>query len=123
MSAPEDIVWNTITDSAKTRFDYHSFASDLSDFDNGTMAEKVLFMTIIGHAQERPINVIVSDISQKLLLLGLGMDEAALREFVGNRLTDLPREIKAASQALAFFDMGLKPPGVMFQVRSILQKL
>ena len=123
MNTPEDIVWNTITDSAKTRFDYSSFESGLSEFDDGTMAENALFMTIIGHAQERSIDAITSDISQQFLLLGLGMDKDALREFVENRLADLPREIKAASQALTFFARGSKPPGVLVQVRSILQKL
>jgi len=70
MTSPEDIVWNTITDSAKTRFDYVTFESD---FDDGTMAENILFLTIIGHAQGESVEHIASDISTQLLLLGLGL--------------------------------------------------
>lgn len=121
MSSPQDIVWNTITDSAKTRFDYAAYALALSEFDDGTMAENILFMTIVGLAEERPIDAIVSEVSNQLLVLGLGLDGDDLRDFVKERLNDLPLEIKATSQALTFFDMGIKPPGVLVQIRSILR--
>jgi hypothetical protein len=122
MSAPEDIVWNTITDSAKTRFDFSSFKASISNFDEGTMAENILFMTIIGHAQNQSIDEIVSRIHSELLLLGLRAENDEISRFVADRLEDLQLEIKAAFQAIAFFDMGLKPPGILVQIRSILQK-
>jgi hypothetical protein len=122
MASPKDIVWNTITESAKTRFDYASFESGFSNFDDGTMAANVLFLTIIGHSQERPIDAIVSDISQKFLLLGLGIDEGGLREFVANRHTDLAREIMAVKFALALFDVPTEPSSVLVQIQNILER-
>jgi len=123
MTDPEEIIWNTITDSAKTRFDYAAFQYGLSQFDrDGIMAENILFMTIMGHAQERSVDSIVADVKGQLLGLGLGYKNDELEKFVAERLNDLQREIKAAGQALVFLEMGLKPPGILVQVRSILQK-
>jgi|JI6StandDraft_1071083.scaffolds.fasta_scaffold49844_2 hypothetical protein len=121
MKKPEDIVWDTITDSAKTRFDYAEFASGLSEFDDGTMADNMLFLTIMGHAQKQSVEAIANDLSNQCLMLGLGGDPAALLEFVADRGRDLPLEIKAANQALAFYEMGLQTPGILVQVRSILK--
>ena len=121
MTNPEDIVWNAITDSAKTRFDYAEFASGLSEFDDGTMADNMLFMTIIGHAQNQSVEAIANDLSNQFLMLGLGGDKSELLEFVTDRGRDLPLEIKAADQALAFYKMGLQTPGILVQVRSILK--
>ena len=122
MCTPEDLVWNTITDSAKTRFDYSTLKSSLSQFDPGTMAENVLFMTILGHVQEQSVDQIASDIHQQFLLFGLLSQKDQWCKFVADRLDDLQLEIKAADQAVALFEMGLKPPGVLVQVRSILQQ-
>ena len=121
MNNPEDIVWNTITDSAKSRFDYHEFASELADFGEGRIAENILFMTIIGHAKKCPPEDIASDISDQLQLMGLGIDHAELLEFVINRSEDLLLEIKATEQALALYEIGLQSPGILVQVRSILK--
>ena len=121
MNNPEDIVWNTITDSAKSRFDYAEFASGLADIGEERIADNILFMTIIGHAQKRSSEDIASDISDQLLLMALGIDHAELLEFVVNRSEDLLLEIKATEQALALYEMGLKTPGILVQVRSILK--
>ena len=117
---PEDIVWNTITDSAKLRFGYDDFSSGLSEFDDGAMAENMLFLTIVGHAQKQSSKAIANDISNQFLMLNLGGDPEALLEFVEDRKKDLSSEIQATSIALALFEMGLNAPGVLVQVRSII---
>ncbi len=122
MGQNEDIVWDTITDSAKTRFNYESFKKDLSEFDDGTIAENVLFLTILGHAQEREIGSIVSEISHQFLLLGLIGTNDEIKDFVEARLSDLPIEIKATKHALALSEMGQQTPRILVQVRSILEK-
>lgn len=121
MPNSEDIVWNTITDSAKTRFDFAEFASDLSEFDDGTMANNMLFLTIIGHAQKQSSDNIVNDLSNHFLMVGLGGDRAELLKFVVARGCDLTLEIKAAEHALALYDMGLQTPAILVQVRSVLK--
>jgi hypothetical protein len=119
MSPSEDIVWNMITESAKKRFNYDSFRSTFSDLHNDKIAENVLFMTIAGHAAGDSAEQIAADINQHFLLLGLSL-EGDFKQFVADRRSDLFREIKAAEQALAFYEMGLKTPGILVQVRSIL---
>jgi hypothetical protein len=121
MNSYEDIVWNNITDSAKRRFDYTAFELGLSDFDDGTMVENILFMTIIGHAQKQSIEQIATSIRGELFLLAITDKEGWLDEFVKARLDDSPIEIKAAKQAIALTEMGINTPGILVQIRSILK--
>ena len=121
MKDPEAIVWDAINDSAKTRFDYAEFASGMSEFDDGTMAENMLFQAIVGHARKQSAEDIANDLSKQFIMLGLGADQADLLDFVTDRGRDLSQEIKATCQALALYDMGLQTPGILVQVRSILK--
>ncbi|MBN8417832.1 MAG: hypothetical protein J0L73_02805 [Verrucomicrobia bacterium] len=120
MPTPKDVIWNTITDSAKTRFDYDEYKSSFSELGNENAVENILFMIIVGYAEEQSVDEIVSKISKQLLLIGFGGDVTKLNVLVVGLQKSLPFEIKATQQALAFFDMGLKPPGILVQVKSIL---
>ena len=122
MKQSENIVWDTITESAKKRFDYDSFSKTFADMHDDNVAENVLFMTIAGHAAGHSAEQITADINQQFLLIGFSLD-GDFKQFVADRRSDLFREIKAAEQALAFFDMGLQTPGILVQVRSILNTL
>jgi hypothetical protein len=121
MKPPEDIVWDTITESAKKRFDYLSFRGTFADMHNDNVADNVLFMTIAGHAAGDSTDQIAADINQQFLLIGCSL-EGDFKQFVVDRRSDLFREIEAAKQALAFFDMGSQTPGILVQVRSILNR-
>jgi hypothetical protein len=121
MKPPEDIVWDTITESAKKRFDYHSFRRKFADMHHDNVADNVLFMTIAGHAAGDSTDQIAADINQQFLLIGCSL-EGDFKQFVVDRRSDLFREIEAAKQALAFFDMGAQTPGILVQMRSILNR-
>ena len=114
----KDVVWNAINDSAKTRFDYKSFVDSVTDI----ISENFLFMTIAGHAAGESAEIIAARISQQLLLLGCSSSEAELKQFIADRKTDCFREIKATETAMELFQMGLKTPGILAQVRSLLDK-
>jgi hypothetical protein len=120
MENSQDIVWDTITDSAKTKFDYPAFERIFSDAGNSHLPENILFLTIAGHAAQHSTEEIVTDINRELALLGIGLSDADLRRFVTEKDADLKREILAARTAIALFERGLKPPGVLVQVRSML---
>jgi hypothetical protein len=122
MQHTEDIVWDAITDSAKTRFDYQAFERVFSDTGSSHLPENVLFLTIVGHAAEHSPDEIVADINRELALLGIGVSESDLRDFVTERRGDLKREVLATMTARALFEQGAKPPGVLVQVRSILER-
>ena len=122
MNEPEDIVWNAITDSAKTRFDYPRFLSGFAGFGNDNIAENILFMTIAGHATGDSSDKIAAQINQHLALIGYSFPADDLMKFISDRQSDLFREIKATETALSLFDMGLQTPGILVQVRSLLNK-
>ena len=120
MGSYEDIVWDAITDSAKGRFDYATFEAGLSEFDNGIMAENILFMTIIGHGQKQSVEQIACSIKGQLQLLGLADEEGWIYEFVKSRLEDLKIEINAAEMAIVLTEMGVDSPKILELVRSSL---
>ena len=122
MQHPEDIVSDTIMESAKTRFDYHEYESIFTDTGSAHLPESVLRMTIEGYAMEHSPEEIVADINRDLALLGIGFPEADLRRFVDEKKVELKREVLAAIVAVALFEQGAKPPGVLVQVRSILER-
>ena|ERR1035437_9650915 len=122
MQHPEDILSDTIMESAKTRFDYHEFESIFSDTGSAQLPESVLRITIEGYAMEHSPEEIVADINRELALLGIGFPEADLRRFVEEKKAELRREVLASIVAVALFKQGAKPPGVLVQVRSILEK-
>ncbi len=122
MKQSEDIVWDTITDSAKKRFAYDDFRQVFAEMHNDTVPENVLFMTIMGHAARDSTDEIAAGISQQFLLVAYSLDENYLKKFIEDRRVDLFREIKAAEQASALYEMGLQTPGILVQVRSILSK-
>jgi hypothetical protein len=114
-----DKVWQTITDSAKTRFDYPAFEKIFSDTGNNHLPESVLFLTIAGHAGEHSVEEIVADINGEIAFLGIGLSEDFGR-FVTDIQVELRREILAARVAIGLFEQGGKPPEVLVSVRRLL---
>jgi hypothetical protein len=126
MQHPEDIVSDTIMESAKTRFDYHEFESVFSNMGRADLPETILRLTIEGYAMEHSAEEIVADINRQinheLALYAVRFPEADLRRFVKEKKAELKREVLAAIVAVGLFEQGAKPPGVLVQVRSILEK-
>ena len=121
MQDPTEIVWNTITESAKNRFDYTAFERSLWDTESAHFSETVLFLTIVGHAADRSTDEIAADINGQLSLRALKFPEADLRRFIEEKKAELKREIFATTVAINLFACGLKPPSVLVQVRKILE--
>ena len=121
MEDPKDIVWNTITESAKTRFDYKEYEAGFSEFGSDNVAENVLFRTIIGYAQGCSSKDIAADINTRFLMTGFSSADGEMQRFVAGKEAMLKHEIRAAKAALSLFEMGLEPPGILVQVRSILK--
>lgn len=121
MKQPEDIVWDTITASAKTRFDYAAYEKGFEEVDSDSIAENILFMTIARYASGQSSEDIQSEISTHCLAIGYGVEAAALQQFLHDKEVTLRNEIRAAEVAMALFEQGAKPPGVLMQIRSILK--
>lgn len=117
-----DRVWDVITESAKSRFDFDSFEQSFEGMGETHIAENLLFMTLAGIAQDRSSEEIVKNIQRNFLLLGISVDTAEFVEFVDQRRKDSAAEIVATKTALALFEMGAETPGVLVQTRSILNR-
>ena len=120
MTPTEDIVWDTITDSAKKRFDYNNFKKIFEDLNEENVAENILFLIILGYVDEKSNSEIIVDINNNLLLLGCSFTDNDLRGFLENKNVELKNEIRAADVALSLLSQGVGIPGILVQIRSIL---
>lgn len=120
MQEPEDIVWNAITNSAKTRFDYTAFEKMCRDVGDPNVIENFLFMIIAGFADGLSKDEIASEIKRELLMIGFGFQGASLEQFLEDKESLFKNEILATEMAMSFFDQGIKPHGVLIAVRKIL---
>lgn len=70
-----DQIFNLITDSAKKKFDYKSFAKDLADFD----PDYILFQIIAFLANNESVDLIISKITVRIFGMGYMLDEESLK--------------------------------------------
>ena len=122
MSQPQDIVWNVITDSAKTRFDYAEFERMFADSQSDDLPESILTLIISCHVMGDSTEDIAAEINTYLVPLGISFADDTLTKFISDRQVDLSREIKAMKTALPLFKMGLPTRDILALARSILVK-
>ena len=120
MKHPKDVVWDEITESAKRQFDYEAYRATFGELGNENVPDNILFMIIEGYASGDSSTKITETVSQQLAMIGFAMP--GLEEFVKSKETELKTEIKATRGAIDGFNMGLKGPGVLLQVRTTLAK-
>ncbi len=120
MKQPEDVIWDTITTSAKSRIDYNDFKASFDGFGNQNMIENVLFMMMCGCVAKKPVDAIAQDVNRELLPLGLVFPDAELQSFLNDNANKLKNEIRATDIALSLLAQGRQIPGVLVQVKSIL---
>ncbi len=120
MKQQVDIIWDTITNSAKSRIDYNDFKESFDGFGNQNMMENVLFMMICGCAAKKPVDAIAQDVNRELLPLGLVFPDAELQSFLNDNANKLKNEIRATDIALSLLAQGRQIPGVLVQVKSVL---
>lgn len=121
MRQAQDIVWNTITDSAKERFDYIGFRKSLSERgDDDRTAEYILFQIVVGCAEGLSEAEVLSKVRSDLLLFGCPVPDEQLGAFLADKRKILKAEIRAAEAALRGFDQGEDAGAVLVQVRRLL---
>ncbi|MFA6172366.1 MAG: hypothetical protein WC701_01650 [Kiritimatiellales bacterium] len=120
MRQAEDIVWSTITESAKRRFDYAGFKNRLSASGDERVAEYILFQIITGYAEELSRAEHLSKIQEELRLFGYSFPADELEEFMGDKKEILNAEIRAAQEALSGFSRGKDAPGLLVQIQRLL---
>ena len=120
MRQAEDIVWGTITESGKHRFDYAGFKSSLGLSGDERTTEYILFQIIEGFAEKRSAEEVLSKIRGDLLLFGYSIAEDELDRLLAGKQEILKKEIRAAEEALAGFSQGKGAPAVLADIRQLL---
>ncbi len=120
MRQAEDIVWNTITESAKRRFDSAGFKNRLSASGDERVAEYILFQIITGYAEELSHKEFLSKIQEELRLFGYSFSSKDLEEFLADKEETLSAEIRAAKEALSGFAQGQDASSLLVQIQCLL---
>jgi len=120
MRQAEDIVWNTITESAKRRFDYAGFKNRLSESGDERVAEYILFQIITGYAEELSHEEFLSKIQGDLRLLGYSFSTEDLDGFIADKKEIPNEEIHAAKEALSGFAQGKDAPSLLVHIQRLL---
>lgn len=120
MRQAEDIVWNTITESAKRRFDYTGFKDRLSASGDERVAEYILFQVIVGYAEDLSLKELLSKIRGDLQLFGYSVSAEDLEYFLADKKEILSAEVRAAKAALSGFAQGKDAPGLTAQIQRML---
>ena len=120
MRQAQDLVWNTITESGKRRFDYTGFKNSLGDSGDDRTAEYILFQIIVGLAEELSSEEFLSKIRGDLSLFGYSLSDDELDRLLSDKNEILKTEIRAAQKALSEFAAGTNADKVLDMVRQLL---
>jgi hypothetical protein len=93
-SRTEEIIWNTITNSAKKRFDYNKFAATFQNIPNDHVAENVLFKVISEFSTGKDINSVAASLRTQMLIVGYVFAIRELVELLANKEEKLKQEIQ-----------------------------
>src|SRR5579863_398094 len=106
MKSLQDKIWDTITDSAKRKFDYPSFEET---FPTAQIADNVLFKIISGLSAGWSKNKIASSLLTDFLVIGYKTDAAEWVKFIDDNESSFKLEILASQMARDMLDSGGDP--------------
>lgn len=121
MKITEETILDAITNSAKKRFDYEGYeAGFLNLADGKNMADKMLFMIIVGFVAGKSDEHISRELISKMVVMGLGLDETWLAEFLNDKRRGFKAEIRAMKYAHTMLELQDSPAEVLSQVTKML---
>ncbi|WP_445956550.1 hypothetical protein [Yeosuana sp.] len=115
----EDLIWDTITNSAKTKFDYVTFSKDFNEIDD-EIADNILFKLIIELASGETKETISNKIYMDVLMLGFKWDKAEIDEFIKDKDLALKLEIYVAGLANDMLQQGNSTKSVLNSINTLL---
>ncbi len=120
MASGADIVWNTITDSAKNKFDYNLFKEQFDDEDEN-LADNILFKTIIGFASKKTNEVISLELFNEMMMIGFIWELEDIQEFIKDKESLLKLEIYSSQIANSLLEDGKDPLMVLNAINQLLK--
>jgi hypothetical protein len=112
MKNTEELIWDRITNSAKTRFDYTTFAKEFNEIDEN-IAENILFKTIVGFASKKTKSELSFELFNEILLIGYKCDIKEIRVFIDDKEELLKLEIYVSQLAGSMLQNGQDPLSVL----------
>lgn len=114
----EEPIYDLITMSAKSRFDYASFSANVGD----ESADNLLFQIIVSLAIGESKKLTVVKLQAQIMLMGFMMEKDSFINFIEEREKDLALEILALKMAQTNLDLGANPQAVYLQTEKFLSK-
>jgi hypothetical protein len=120
MNSIENQIRSLIVNSAKTRFDYISFAEYFKEL-NENIPEGILFQIIVNFADNEENEIIALKIMNSLIANGFLWEENQIFEFLSDKRVLLKIEISIAKMALDMLAANKEPIQVLGFVSKILK--
>ena len=114
-----DLVWNAITDSAKRRFDYKSFAEDFNEI-NDNIADNLLFKIIVGFVEKKESKIISLELFNDMMMTGFIWKLEDIQSFVEGKDKVFGMEILASRIAVDLLQNGNDAASVLIAINQFL---
>lgn len=111
----EDDIWNTITDSAKKRFDYSALEEEMP-----YGADTFLFQIVMGLAFEESKDIAALKVMNNFLVSGVVIKKDEILQFMADNKSALGLEILASQIAGDMFNNGEDPTAVLVAISQVL---
>lgn len=115
MKQIEEKIWNTITDSAKRKFDYSSFKKDFP-FD----PDNVIFKVIVGLVNKKEKEELIAELHIEMLMTGFIWKKNDIEKFIDGKESLFKTEIFATQLAFDMLQKGNAPLIVLNSISQIL---
>ena len=119
MKASQDIVWDAITNSAKSKFDYSSFENQFKEVGEN-IADNILFKIIIGYASKKTSEILSEELIGDMMMLGYLWEINELKDFLRNKENLFKTEIFACQMAANLLEDGSDPIVVLNTINQFL---
>ena len=116
----EEIIWNKIINSAKSKFDYFSFYEQFTGIDNTELPDNILLMILVSFASGELKEKISRKISNELMKTGLLWKEEDIIKFLSDKDEVLELEIFATRIAGELLEDGEDSKEVLKSITQLL---
>ena len=112
----EDIIWDAITNSAKTKFDYASFEANFP-----FSPDMLLFSIIVGLATGRNKEEMSFELYNQVLAVGFSIDQTEILDFINRHESTFGMEVLAARIAGDMLSQGTDPMAVYISISQLIK--
>jgi hypothetical protein len=112
-------IWNAVTDSAKKRFDYPTFAKEFDEIDT-SISENILFTTIVNFASGESKESTASKLFSQILMTGYLWEKSDIDSFVKDKEDLFKLEIYLTELATSMLENGQHPLTVLANIKQLI---